>query len=102
MNIRLLESARDDLRSGWSFYERQMPGLVKSFLAAIDSDVQTLAVYAGTHLKLDRFYRMLLKRFPFALYYLINESSIDIYPILDCRRDPIWIRDRLATSMPPP
>ena len=74
MNIRLLESAKDDLRSGWSFYERQSPGLGNTFLAAIDSDVQTLA---------------------------LNESSIDIYAILDCRRDPIWIRDRLATSPPP-
>jgi hypothetical protein len=45
---------------------------------------------------------MLIKRFPFALDYLINESSIDIYAILDCRRDPIWIRDRLTTSLPPP
>ena len=69
MNIRLLESAKDDLRSGWSFYERQSPGLGNTFLTAIDSDVQTLVLYAGTHRKLDRFYRMLIKRFPFALYY---------------------------------
>jgi plasmid stabilization system protein ParE len=101
MDIRLLEAAKDDLRSGWSFYERQSSGLGNTFLAAIDSDVQTLALYAGTHLKLAGFYRMLIKRFPFALYYLVNESSIDIYAILDCRRDPIWIRDRLATSPPP-
>jgi plasmid stabilization system protein ParE len=101
MNIRLLEAAKDDLRSGWLFYERQSPGLSNTFLAAIDSDVQALALYAGTHLKLAGFYRMLIKRFPFALYYLVNESSIDIYAILDCRRDPIWIRDRLATSLPP-
>ena len=77
------------------------PGLGNTFLAAIDSDLQTLALYAGTQLKLDGFYRMLIKRFPFALYYLINESSIDIYAILDCRRDPIWIRDRLVTSPRP-
>jgi plasmid stabilization system protein ParE len=102
MNIRLLDAAKDDLRSGWSFYERQISGLGNTFLAAIDSDVQTLALYAGTHLKLAGFYRMLIKRFPFALYYLVNESSIDIYAILDCRRDPIWIRDRLAISPPPP
>ena len=68
MNIRLLEAAKDDLRSGWSFYERQSLGLGNTFLAAIDSDVQTLALYAGTHLKLAGFYRMLIKRFPFALY----------------------------------
>ena len=74
MNIRLLEAAKDDLRNGWSFYEQKSPGLGNTFLAAIVSDVQTLA---------------------------LNESSIDIYAILDCRRDPIWIRDRLATSPPP-
>jgi len=102
MNIRLLESAKDDLRSGWSFYERQSSGLGNNFLAVVDSDVQSLALYAGTHVKIGGFYRMLIKRFPFALYYLVNESSIDIYAILDCRRDPIWIRDRLATSPPPP
>ena len=97
-----IEAAKDDLRSGWSFYERQSSGLGNTFLTAVDSDVQTLALYAGTHVKLAGFYRMLIKRFPFALYYLINESSIDIYAILDCRRDPIWLRDRLATSQPPP
>ena len=41
MNIRLLEAAKDDLRSGWSFYERHGPGFGNTFLAAIDSDVQT-------------------------------------------------------------
>jgi hypothetical protein len=45
---------------------------------------------------------MLTKRFPFALYYLIEESSIDIYAILDCRRDPSWIRERLAGLTPNP
>ena len=60
MNIRLLEAAKDDLRSGWSFYEQKSPGLGNTFIAAIDSDVQTLALYAGTHLKLDGFYRMLI------------------------------------------
>jgi len=63
-------------------YERQSPGLGNTFLAAIYPDVQTLALCAGTHLKLDGFYRMLIKRFPIVLYNLINESSIDIYAIL--------------------
>ena len=35
-------------------------GLGNTFLAANDSDVQTLVLYAGTHLKLDGFYRMLI------------------------------------------
>ena len=31
---------------------------------------------------------MLAKRFPFAIYYLIQDEFIDVYAILDCRRDP--------------
>ena len=38
------------------------------------------------------------KRFPFAVYYLIEEETIDVYAILDCRRDPEWIVKRLDSS----
>lgn len=102
MDIRLLDAARDDLRNGWLFYERQAVGLGDRFFDAIEADVQSLAVYAGIHLQVDGFYRMLIRRFPFALYYLIEEASIDIYAILDCRRDPIWIRARLRPDRPSP
>jgi hypothetical protein len=41
---------------------------------------------------------MLAKRFPFAVYYLIENETIDVYAILDCRRDPEWIVKRLDSS----
>jgi hypothetical protein len=46
----------------------------------------------------DGFHRMLIKRFPFTLYHLIEEATIDIYAILDCRRDPSWTAQRLTDS----
>lgn len=102
MDIRLLEGAKEDLRNGWFFYERQAQGLGDRFLDAIEADVRLLNAYAGIHLQVDGFHRMLIKRFPFALYYLIAENSIDIYAILDCRRDPTWMRERLAGLTPNP
>jgi hypothetical protein len=98
VDIRLLDGAKEDLRNGWFFYERQSPGLGNRFLDAIEADVQALPLYAGIHLKVDGFHRMLIQRFPFALYYLLNDGSIDIYAILDCRRDPNWLRRRLGGS----
>ena len=47
-------------------------------------------------------HRMLIRRFPFALYDVMEATSIDIYAILDCRRDPIWIRARLGATRPSP
>jgi hypothetical protein len=41
---------------------------------------------------------MLIRRFPFALYSLIDDDTISIYAILDCRRDPNWLRKRLSGS----
>ncbi len=38
---------------------------------------------------------MLVKRFPFAIYYLIEGEFIDIYAILDCRRESEWVVERL-------
>lgn len=33
--------------------------------------------------------------FPFAIYYTIEENVIKVYAVLDCRKDPAWIRKRL-------
>ena len=41
-------------------------------------------------------HRLLAKRFPFAVYYRIQDKVILVYAILDCRRDPAWIRNRLV------
>ncbi len=46
----------------------------------------------------EGYFRMLAKRFPFAVYYLIDRDAIDVYAILDCRRDPETIVKRLQAS----
>ena len=79
MEIRVLETARDDLREGWKFYENSAVGLGDYFLDCIQADVQSLRIYAGIHEMAEGFHRMLVKRFPFAVYYLITGECIDIF-----------------------
>ena len=98
MDIRLLESAKDDLRAGYWFYEVQRKGLGDYFLDCLQADVRSLQLYAGVHATADGFFRMLAKRFPFAVYYLVDQNRIDVYAILDCRRDPTWIASKLRAS----
>lgn len=98
MKIRLLETAKEDLRQGWRFYERVAIGLGEYYLESIQADVRSLNIYAGIHENAEGFHRMLAKRFPFAIYYLFDGKCIDIYAILDCRRDPDWIAQRLLFS----
>jgi hypothetical protein len=98
MDIRLLDGAKEDLRNDWFFDERQSPGLGDRFLDAIEAEFQTLAHYPSIHLKVEGFYRMLIRRFPFALYYLISDDTIAMDAILDCRPDPNGLRKRLGGS----
>jgi hypothetical protein len=60
VDIRLLEGAKEDLRNGWFFYERQTTGLGDRFLNAIEADVRLLPAYAGIHLQVDGFHRILI------------------------------------------
>lgn len=98
MKIRISESAQEDLKEGFRFYESQARGLGDYFLDSIQSDVRSLLIFAGIHAKADGFFRLLSKRFPFAIYYLTNSETIDIYAILDCRRNPNWITNRVTSA----
>lgn len=40
--------------------------------------------------------RLLSKRFPYAVYYRIEDGVARVRAILDCRRDPKWMSERLG------
>ena len=96
MRIELLDSAEKDLLNGFKFYERQSEGLGNYFLDSLFSDIESLYLYAGIHASHFGYHRLLSKRFPFAIYYRVLKDIIRVYAILDCRRNPAWIRDRLS------
>ena len=98
MEIRILELAKEDLREAWKFYDKSSPGLGDYFLDCIQADVSSLEKFAGIHEVIAGFHRMLVKRFPFAVYYLIESQTVDVFAVLDCRRDPGWIAKRLDSS----
>ena len=96
MKIKLLRSASQDLIAGYWFYEKQSHGLGSYFADSLFSDIGSLRVCAGIHpIHLEKYYRLLSKRFPFAVYYRIEDGVVLIYAILDCRRNPAWIRKKI-------
>jgi hypothetical protein len=95
MIIEILDAAENDLLEGFKFYERQSKGLGNYFIDALFSDIESLHLYAGIHTRHFGYHRLLSKRFPFAIYYRVQGDVIRVYAILDCRRNPAWIRDRL-------
>lgn len=97
MNIRVLRSARRTIADGIRFYERQEAGLGAYFLSSIMSDLRSLKVFGGVHQIYEGtpFHRMVCKRFPYSVYYLTEDGEIQIYAVLDDRRDPARVKNSL-------
>jgi len=67
MTIEILDEAEKDIAKGMSFYESQKDGLSKYFLDSILSDIKSLYIYAGIHMIISDYYRLLSKRFLFII-----------------------------------
>jgi plasmid stabilization system protein ParE len=97
MKIKLLSSAMEDLYEGRLFYEKQGEGLGEYFFDSLFSDIDSLTLYGGIHAKVFGYHRLLSKRFPYALYYRIEEASVVVvWRVLDLRRNPRRIRASLT------
>jgi len=95
MRIRILSAAEEDLEEGFRFYESQSPGLGSYFLDSLYSDIDSLAYFGGIHQVVFGYYRQFSQRVPFAVYYRIIDNVVVVFAVLDCRRNPSWIRKRL-------
>lgn len=95
MKIKILPSALDDLDRGRRFYARQGKSVGDYFLDSLFSDIDSLELYAGVHLKVFDFHRLLSKRFPYAVYYKVDGDTCIVFRALDCRQEPVKTTDAL-------
>jgi plasmid stabilization system protein ParE len=95
VRIEILDEAQEDLIQGFRFYEARESGLGSYFLDALFADIDSLLLFAGIHPVTYGYHRCLSKRFPFAVYYRVDKELVRVFAVLDCRRNPSWIRTRL-------
>jgi plasmid stabilization system protein ParE len=98
MTIKIFDEAQEDLVAGYHFYEVQSPGLGSYFLDSLFADIDSLLLYAGIHLVVHDSYRALATKFPYAIYYRLEGDCIRVRAVIDCRRNPKWIRRRLQSD----
>lgn len=96
--IRLTEEARQDLLSGKAFYDGLQLGVGRWFFDSVVSDIESLYIYAGVHEKHFGAYRLLARRFPYAIYYQLDDNHITVIAILPMRRSPAWLQQQLDKS----
>ena len=90
-----LKEVAIDLNDGKAFYDQRESGVGDYFWDSLVADIESLIIYAGVHNRKYGLYRMLARRFPYAIYYEINDKIAYIVAILPMRRDPVWIKKKL-------
>jgi hypothetical protein len=98
VRIEILDEAQEDLVAGFDFYDKLDVGLGSYFLDCLYSDIDSLLLFAAVHQIIYGYHRSLSKRFPFAIYYSLEQDLVRVHAVLDCRRNPSWIRKRLKQN----
>jgi hypothetical protein len=100
MNVKdviAIEEVKTDLDNGEDFYEAQAFGIGSYFRDCIIADIESLILYAGIHSKHLGYYRMLAKKFPYAIYYDIQGAIAIVVAVLDMRRKPTSVSAELRS-----
>ncbi|MEK6258081.1 MAG: type II toxin-antitoxin system RelE/ParE family toxin [Planctomycetota bacterium] len=95
--IDFLREAREELEDAAAYYEDQREGLGGEFREECERLVRTIGnrphqfpLYKSTGLR-----HMILRRFPFVVYYQDTDNSVVIVAVAHGRRKPGYWRDRL-------
>ncbi len=89
MIIRFHPDAELEYTDAIQWYEYQRKGLGSEFFLCIDEAIEKLIInpqlYPIVHKKI---HRVVVRKFPFAIFYEIQQSEITILAVFHSRRDP--------------
>ncbi|MGD9853029.1 MAG: type II toxin-antitoxin system RelE/ParE family toxin [Nitrospirales bacterium] len=98
-NLIVRPEAEQDLSEAFRWYEGQRKGLGHDFLLQIDAGFRFLErtplVFSEKHRGIRQH---LIKRFPYKIFYLVEQSTVLILAVVYGGRDPEGIRKRLDPS----
>lgn len=81
--------AESDISEAYQWYESQKIGLGSDFLMCIEATIDAIErnpkLYPKVHKNVRR---ALIRRFPFGIFYIVEETKIIILSIFHVRRDP--------------
>jgi len=87
----------EDLESIVAYYADRDPALPARFRARLKEQTDRLLMFPESGAILFESYRrVLLRRFPYMVVYLVTGERIAVLALVDVRRDPAWIEATVA------
>jgi toxin ParE1/3/4 len=89
MKLRYTDRSKDDVDLAFAWYERQRRGLGFEFLNCVESALQNIIFFPEMYpIRYSIFRGCPIRRFPFSIFYSIEENEIVIHSVFDNRQDP--------------
>ena len=96
-DLSFLPEVEDDVISAYSWYEEKALGLGEEFLRIFYASANNISRNPLLYQKVyGDFRRLLLRRFPYAIYFLLKEDKIIVFGLFHCARDPRTIKLTLS------
>ncbi len=89
MKLRYTARAKEDIDLAFAWYERQRRGLGFEFLDCVEASVQLILENPEMYtICYSSFRGCVVRRFPFSIFYTIEDKEIVVHPVFDNRQDP--------------
>ncbi len=89
MKLRYTGRARRDLELAFAWYERQRRGLGFDFIDCVELTVKSIAEQPESFaVRYAKFRGAVIRRFPFTIFYTIEQQEIVVHAVFDNRQDP--------------
>lgn len=98
MSLELLirPEAREDVSEAFIYYESCLAGLGDQFLDSLKATLDVVVNQPELYPKvLGVIHRALIHRFPFGLFYLVNQNQLVLIACLHVRRSPASWKNRV-------
>ena len=94
--LRFLPEVEDDVINGYLWYEEKSRGLGEDFLRMFYASANEILCNPLLHPKVSQdFRRRLLRRFPYAIYFTIENGQIIVFGLFHCARNPQFVKTTL-------
>ena len=94
--LRFLPEVQEDAMAAYAWYEEKAQGLgdefLRTFYACANEIARTPLISPLVH---QEFRRRLLRRFPYAVYFRIEDEEIVIFGLFHCARSPQTVTTNL-------
>lgn len=96
MKFRILEPALAELSGAAHFYETRETGLGKAFLAEYEKTLKRIARFPLASTPMSKnCRRSMLKRFPYAILFFMEEEMVLIVAVMHLHREPDYWQKRV-------